>query len=497
MTFSFFFSLWLAAASTVDSSSIRISSGSPHVEPTIAAHPTDPKRLIVTASEVIDGTAIIAKSFVTDDSGKTWRAVDLPQMQRMVGDGTLVHALDNWVTYSDSGTAYLSTLVWTEEEEKRLPIFVYRSADDAKNWTGPVVIPSKTFDRPAIAASGDHVAIAAAVSGRDTGVSGAEGAGFALYHSSTGGKSFDFRHYIAKDDLGHNSMNPLFLSDGALIVPFVDYPGNDGQALRSSRIYVARFADHGGRYVSSSLVADVPRAFPGHASVARDAKTKRIYAAWNGGTADRRDIRIAFSADDGRTWAGERAISDPVSMRPAIAVNRFGDVAVVLVRQEPQEGKVCWRPYITHSRDRGATFSTPRALTAFVSCSDTPANRATRVAATSESVADRWEDGGDYIGIAADADGAFHPVWSETSSGAFQGHTTTVKLPVSDQSEVDRFEYGASAVADAEFREHAGDVILRGSFGDMQQIADLPVAVAAGEQTEDRLLAIGQIFRKR
>jgi hypothetical protein len=39
-----------------------------------------------------------------------------------------------------------------------------------------------------------------------------------------------------------------------------------------------------------------------------------------------------------------------------------------------------------------------------------------------------WPDGGDYLGLAVDADGAFHPLWSDSRGGTFQLYTARIRV---------------------------------------------------------------------
>ncbi len=80
------------------------------------------------------------------------------------------------------------------------------------------------------------------------------------------------------------------------------------------------------------------------------------------------------------------------------------------------------------SADHGQTFSAPRAVTDHLSCGDTPANRKVRIMPQNIPLIERWEDGGDYIGIAAAADRTFHLVWPDTRGGTFQTYTAQVRL---------------------------------------------------------------------
>ncbi len=58
--------------------------------------------------------------------------------------------------------------------------------------------------------------------------------------------------------------------------------------------------------------------------------------------------------------------------------------------------------------------------------------RATRTAGSSWSYTisglSRWQNGGDYIGMTADADGVFHPLWADGRSGTYQLYTSAVRV---------------------------------------------------------------------
>ena len=44
------------------------------------------------------------------------------------------------------------------------------------------------------------------------------------------------------------------------------------------------------------------------------------------------------------------------------------------------------------------------------------------------SAASRWVSGGDYMGLAPDKDGAFHPFWADSRTGTFQIYTASVSV---------------------------------------------------------------------
>jgi hypothetical protein len=418
---------------------VRVSSkGGPFVEPYITAHPEDAQSVIISASEAIHGKGIIAVSFFTSDGGRSWSTAALPQMQEALASGDLRRAIDNWVAYAPDGTAYYSTLASMKLQDKwRMPVLVYRSDDKGQSWQKPVVVAG-TFDRPSLVATGQKDKIqlfgAAYVSGKDSLVfkDPVNADAIAVIRSDDGARSFRTTAFIAHNNLGHNAMNPLVLADGTLLVPYADYP-NPKQQMKSSRIYVMRSQDGGRTFGLPHFVTDIPRPFPGFSQYAVDLSDSkyrgRVYAAWNGGGESDRNISIAHSTDNGQSWSSPRVLRAEKAgsaYRPAIAVSPQGIVGVLWIQVDGKPNDRCWRAYFAASIDGGEIFTVPQAVSDAVSCPDGEENKAKIPGGT--IVVDRWAQGGDYIGIAAAADGSFHPVWIDGRDGAFQVYTARIRV---------------------------------------------------------------------
>src|SRR5207249_5837116 len=89
----------------------------------------------------------------------------------------------------------------------------------------------------------------------------------AVYRSRNGARTFESPHFLAFDDLGHNPLNPVFLTDGTLLVAWMDHRhyGRNGpdQHTTGARISVARSTDGGETFEIPHIVADVQKAgFP-------------------------------------------------------------------------------------------------------------------------------------------------------------------------------------------------------------------------------------------
>jgi hypothetical protein len=149
----------------------------------------------------------------------------------------------------------------------------------------------------------------------------------------------------------------------------------------------------------------------------------RIYAAWNGERGGSRNMTIGYSADAGKRWlksAFFRAENGGPAFFPTLAVSPDGALGVSWLQHEKGEGKShCYRIYFAASIDGGETFTPPHLVSETVSCPGSESNRET---------IDRWSRGGDYMGLAAAADGSFHPVWIDARDGAFQVYSARIQL---------------------------------------------------------------------
>ena len=414
---------------------VRVSDkGVSHVEPYIAAHPNDSRNLIIAASHNVKGKGVITEAFTTTDAGKTWDLSPLPQMQEALLANKFKHALDVWVTYAPDGRAYLTALADMKIQERSVDqILFYRSEDQGKTWQGPtLMLPRSSFDRPSMVAAGTK-------STKRIYVVASDGRGFAVLKSDDGGLSFKTTAMIKPNNLAHQPHHPVVLPDGALLVPYNDFPPISvkeleeirrdprKQRLNSSRIYVVRSVDEGLTFDLPQFVADIPRMLPGGLELAADLSNgkfrSRVYAAWNGGRDDRLNVTVAYSTDAGKSWL-KSAILQVEQAGSAyfnsLAVSPAGTVGVSWLQHETGEGKSeCYRIYFAASIDGGETFTPPHVVSDMVSCPDRTSNKET---------VGRWALGGDYMGLAAAADGSFHPVWVDARDGEFQVYTARIEV---------------------------------------------------------------------
>ncbi|HEY0157625.1 MAG TPA: hypothetical protein VGF28_10105 [Thermoanaerobaculia bacterium] len=362
---------------TAQGENVRISPGDvPYGEPAIAVHGD---RVIVVASKFTKEGPLVPVAFASADGGATWREKALPVPK-------LEQATDCWVTFSDSGVAYVTALL-IEAGGKTPDLGVFRSRDGGESWERAALLKGPV-DLPFSVARGKELVIAAE-----------RGDGLILLHSADEAATFTERAHRPTANLSHNAMNPLWIGD-TLHVPYVDF----GEQLASARVSVISTTDYGKTWSAPRVVADVPRRFPGHARFA--AQGGQLHAAISGGTAERRTISV------GQVTVSNR---DAQAFRPSLAAGAAGKLAVTWL--EPEGG--CTRLWWSSSADGGKTFSKPLPLAEELSCADTPANQAAYR---------RWAHGGDYFDLDAAGD-SFIAVWADAREGTFQLYCDRVAPP--------------------------------------------------------------------
>lgn len=158
---------------------------------------------------------------------------------------------------------------------------------------------------------------------------------------------------------------------------------------------------------------------------------------------------LAVSSDRGETWSEPRPV-DPSAAQgvhqflPAVAVNREGVLGISYFSSrgfEDLEGpEGGYHQRFTASVDGGETFFPSKRISSRPS-RPASAERHDRLVLMPIhdgerqvfhlgflSAHGRWPMGGDYMGLAADAAGDFHPFWTDSRHGSFQVFTSTVRM---------------------------------------------------------------------
>jgi hypothetical protein len=424
-----------ASAQTIRvGNNVLVSHGYEHrrlVEPHLAVHPSDSAHLlgvtIVSDSARAWGETQTCSTFLSLDGGRTWRAHDFP----------ITRCGDPFVAITPQGTAVFVALGRHAKfpQQREGSLVTFRSTDGGRTWTHDPVGLGAFHDRPTIAVDGGAPTRRSSlyvISGQ--GIRDKQGAhrrSVFVARSRTAGASFDEPVSLIPSNLSLNAELPVALSDGTLIVSFVDFERHvledDRQEgrLDRPRNWVQRSTD-GGKTFSVPLYVN-ENCGPDWSALVADTSggpfRNRVYHACmrrQGGA-----ITLNYSSNRGESWTMPRLVhsipTDTAVVRkmPMLAVNKNGVLGVAWIDGRNRPGTRCYDVYFSASTDGGQTFVPEQRVSSVTSCPDVRKNGAAFT---------RWPRGGDYHGMAAAADGRFHVFWGDARDGVFQLRTAAITV---------------------------------------------------------------------
>lgn len=243
----------------------------------------------------------------------------------------------------------------------------------------------------------------------------------------TGGRSFDPLVFLRPTTLMALAETPAVLSDGTLLVSFVEPALGDGRTkLPRRRAWVLPSRDGGFEFSLPLYVNDACGTSTGafsRSALAVDASPgpsrDRLYFACN--QASPSEVVVSASGNRGESWTATRPVSgargDSTVTRKVMAttVNSRGVFAVAWVESGRNSAGPCAEDvYFTASVDGGQTFLPAERVASAPSC----AVRALNGAAFS----------GDYFGLASDSQGRFRLLWSGVQDRLLQLQLTTIEV---------------------------------------------------------------------
>jgi hypothetical protein len=391
------------------------------LEPWMVASPQDARHLLAgvflvreygdprNADSVADMVCAALTSF---DAGATWLRHDFPDPS----------CLDPWVALLPDGTALFVGL-------GQGGLLVYRSGDGGRTWRDESVNlgPGHDHGTMAVDATGGarhgHAYVAAHL-GMLT-EAGSPRAAVVVARTSDGGATFDAPTRVVSSNLPAFPNNPVVLSDGALVVPFVTYARGTVNAGSIDQAWTILSMDGGATFSVPRFLSDCPGHW-GQLAVDMTSGPYRDRLYWVCWDRDYQNVRLYHSADRGERWSAP-AIINPgqgPAQTAAVAVNRDGVVGVSWYdgRGDPRgyrRDSRCQHVYFAASLDGGRTFLPDVRISSAENCSDTPANG---------EAGRRWKAGGEYHGLAATADGRFHLLWADSRDGIYQLRTASVRV---------------------------------------------------------------------
>ncbi len=433
----------------------------PHVELMVATSPRTVKNLVgaaITATRPGGGWA--CRAYSSTDGGATWKATEFPEQVKWGGG-------DPQTAFTVQGTALFVALTINKSDAGKdcASMHVWRSENGGETWLPATEIPCNP--------SWDHEQIVVdTTKGRYAGriYIGAL-YDYPVYRVGVFRSDDDGRTWIGPSEaangggtIGINDVTPMVLSDGTLIVPYGDFQflpdKRQSKGMASSNFWTVASSDGGVTFsaprksVSQTYnLDDKESSLAGFGKFAADTEgpkfRDRIYVVWEDARSGKYRILFSYSADRGKTWSTPRPVDGSIpatgrQWQPAVAVNKEGVVAVTWFDARDAADAKQYHQRMALSADGGETFLPPVQVSSAPSHPDGPGNSQLspmvwihkgQISLSLISAASRWGSGGDYMGLAADKEGVFHPFWADARSGTFQIYTATVRVELPKKAE--------------------------------------------------------------
>jgi hypothetical protein len=446
--------------------------GEPHYEVLVAAHPSNPRRLLVGSMLQPAGSAMVSGSiaYLTEDGGATWR----PTLETPSAGAPGAASGDPAVAFGPDGSGwFVASLIPPNSGRADRGMLLYRSPNGGVDWEGPTRFTYSDREYITIDASGGAYHGRVHVNGN--GRIGANAGGLTNFYSSDAGRTFT-ESVMPRQEVAPVMGNAVVLSDGTLITLHsvdasapsmagarpVSRNGVGAQPAEAVpadamrvRLLVSASRD-GGRSFGAprdvALATLVSGRKGGHNNtsnlpvMAVDGSTRatrdRLYVVWPEHDGAGTSIRLSWSADRGVAWSASRVVADAQvagrdDFMPAVAVNRDGVVGVLWYDRRDREDNIGWDVRFAASNDGGVTFlPSVRVSSAGTRFGNDDAWIVeARAATTSDGAASLDLSlntftflGGDTAGLVADATGVFHAVWVDNSSGVPQVWTAPITV---------------------------------------------------------------------
>jgi hypothetical protein len=440
----------------------------------IAADPTDPHQLIACGMADEGMRSSSTAAYTSSDGGTMWSLVVADTIK-----GPETWVADPSCAYGPNGAVYFASMA---SPPSRLTAFYSR--DRGRSWgTSNLILGSFSVDRDYITVDntmgpyGGRVYVYAQTPALwfDDETTPPWWWGIRLWRSLDGGVTYERTAQRFARDEKQPSLhlgNAVVLSDGtfaALVAQLVLDKRNaltggsegppvgvngylkfvasrDGGATLDSAVKVSdMYADW--RYESSTAP-----------SLAADLSTEpfkdRLYAVWaDGRFGARTQIVLSYSPDKGKTWSPPKIVSDdrrPASdilergaAMPAVAVNKDGVLGVSWYdRRDNTDNEVDYVVRFAASFDGGETFTPSVRVSEHPRIFGknelwipvgAPRSQVSQTKGDSFQVGltvrrSEWFSSGHTAGLAADATGAFHPLWVDNRTGVHQMWTARVTV---------------------------------------------------------------------
>jgi hypothetical protein len=438
----------------------------------LSTDPKDPNRLLACAIVYPTGeNRRTTAAFLSVDGGRSWRTTLDMKSHVDAGDPSCALGPDNVANFISLAFPDLSSI----------EVVVYKSTDGGATWQRqePLSVRASGIDRETILADATggpyhgrvYITGEAGIKELDRLHSARNGIG--VWTSTDGGAQFKRPSVRASPATRYTTDvgNSVLLKDGTILMLFGENLNADtlgaaapvGPNRPSAIMEVAASKDGGETFEPAIKIADrylgktrsgavmTPSlgADPGSPSFGTN-----VYAAWTDYRAGVAQILLARSTDNGQTWLAPDLINDvsPIAdevaganvFMPNVVVNRDGVVLVTWYDRHDTPGNLGWRIRARASLDGGDTWLPSVAVSSGMNKYDKDTKFTLWAANRGGGAREYWRRGGeiklqlymqphefwasDYSGLAVDAAGVFHALWTDNRTGIPQLWTAPISV---------------------------------------------------------------------
>jgi hypothetical protein len=346
------------------------------------------------------------------DKGKTWQNLTKFDVEE---------GADPWgIITSDDVT--VSTVLGLEK------LFIFRSENGGKDWNKSPLILSEAHD---------HQTLIQDLSRNIIYLVSIQGNNIYVNYSLDKGKTFDNPNRFKFSNLGSNTMTPVLLEDGTLMISFTTFNrpaiegsrnGGKSERLVKTLSWAIPYTIKRGFGTPLFICETCETGFPVLANnhIAEKFK-KNMYYICSSQTES--SIIFHYSNSEGESWSAGTSISqftkedkskkNPFTGMPQITVNNKGVIGIIWQSRIEDEKGECQFLYFSASMDGGKTFLPPVKVSSQLSCMENEQNNWAGA---------RYKSGGDYTGFLSDENGDFLVIWPDSRNGISKLYMADIKV---------------------------------------------------------------------
>jgi len=346
------------------------------------------------------------------DNGNSWthlKFFDIPE------------GADPWGLITKKGTI-LSTVLGLDN------LFLFRSENEGEKWI------EKPID---LGTAHDHQTMIEDRTRNRIYIVSIQGNSIYVNYSLDDGKTFNNVNRFVFSNLSSNTMTPVLLSDGTLMVSFTTFnrpaingtrQGGKAERLKQNLSWTVPYTVEKGFGTPLFLSEACETGFPVLANNL-NATAYGDYLYYVCSSQTEKSIMFHYSNTKGKSWTAGKPIStftnsekskrNPFTGMPQVTINNKGVIGVIWQGRTETTKSACQYLYFTASLDGGKSFMKPVKVSSKQSCMERKEN---------DWAGKRYKSGGDYTGFVSDRKGNFIVIWPDSRNGISKLYSAKIKV---------------------------------------------------------------------